>query len=90
MKRNGNRILAGIYESSMKTSLVAMMVVVVLEIFMLVYSMIDTALFGPFLWTYRMFYMALLAMAVIYVAVSMYAKGNFEQRSGILRIANPV
>ena len=90
VKQDKNKVLSGIYGSSITISLVAMMIVVLLEVFMLIYSMIDTALFGPYLWIYRLFYMALLTLAAAYIAVLMYVKGNVGQRYEILKIANPI
>ena len=46
-----SRLLIGVYSSSWVNSTIALSVVAALEVFMLVYSVIDIPLFGEFIWT---------------------------------------
>ena len=83
------KALVGIYSSSWGISMTMMLIVSVLEIFMLIYSCIDLPLFGPYLWNYRFFYIALLAMSVVYMIVNLYARKDMESRYKALTVANP-
>ena len=88
--KNDRGIMMGIHSSSMGISLTALSIVAGLEIFMLVYSTIDTALFGPNVWKYRIFYLSLLAVAVICIALNLYVKKDIARRYTVLNIANPL
>lgn len=89
-KIHKNRILMGIYRSSWGASTLTLCVVAVLEVFMLVYSVMNSALYGPYLWKYRSFYIVLLAAALIYLALNAYVKRDMERRYAVLHVANPV
>ena len=51
-----NAILMGVYGSSMGISLTALTIVAVLEVFMLVYSVVNAPMYGGYLQQYRFFY----------------------------------
>ena len=89
-KLHKNRLLIGIYRSSWGTSTLTLCVVAVLEVFMLVYSVMNSELYGPYLWKYRSFYIVLLAAALIYLALNAYVKRDMERRFAVLHVANPV
>lgn len=57
-KRKEN-ILINIYGSSLRISITALTIVVVLEIIMLGYSIVNSALYREYLWHYRAFYISL-------------------------------
>lgn len=84
------RLLAGIYKLSWRSSTIALSVVAILEVFMLVYSFIDIPLFGEYIWTYRTFYIALLAVAIGYLCLNMYIKKDIDQRHMLLSAVNPL
>lgn len=84
------KTLMGIYSSSWGISMTTMMVVSVLEIFMIFYSFTNTAIYGPYLMRYRLFYISLLAMSVIYMALNVWARRDFPRRYTALCVANPV
>lgn len=83
-------ILTGIYRSSMGTSLLAMTVVGMIELVMLFYTIANPALYGPYIVKYRFYYAFLLALAVIYIALSLFVKKDMERRYVLLKIANPI
>lgn len=85
-----SKILIGAYGSSWRISMMAMAVVGALELFMLAYTVVDPALFGEYMGTYRIFYLVLLALAVIYIALSFFVKKDLEHRYMMLTVANPV
>lgn len=85
-----SRTLIGIYRSSLGISLTALTIVAVLEIFMLIYTNIDPALFGQYIWTYRIFYISLLTLALIYIGLNLYVKKDISKRYVMLNIANPI
>lgn len=85
-----NRILMGIYGSSWHTSMVALAIVCALEIFMLVYTLVNPPLFGQYIWTYRMFYIALLTASVVYIVMNLNVKRDIEHKYKWLNIANPI
>ena len=85
-----DRILIGIYSTSMNYSLIALAIVAVLEICMLVYSFVNIPLFGPYIMQYRTFYVVLLASAVTMILLKFYVKEDMEHRFRILNIANPL
>ena len=85
-----DRVLASIYSSSFIYSIIVITVVAILEVFMLCYSVINKALYGAFLWTYRTFYIALLSAALAYIVLSLFAKKDIENRYRWLEVANPV
>ena len=85
-----NKIILGIYSSSWGMSMTALTVVSALEIFMLIYTLIDPALFGVYMSIYRTFYVALLSVALAYICLNFYVKKDMEHRYKLLSIANPI
>ena len=85
-----NRVLIGIYNSSWQTSMVALSIVCALELFMLVYTLINPPLFGQYIQTYRMFYVALLTASVVYIVLNLNVKKDIEHKFRWLNIANPI
>lgn len=83
------KILKGVYSSTWETSVIALAMVAVLEIIMLVYSTINRALFGEYVWKYRIFYILLLSMAVVYLVLYVFVKKDMERRYVLLNVANP-
>ena len=70
--------------------MIAMAVVGLLEIFMLVYTVINPDLYGDSITQYRAFYVALLTVAIAYIALSLFVKRDIECRYKALAIANPL
>lgn len=83
------KILKGVYSSTWETSVIALAMVAALEIIMLVYSTINRALFGEYVWKYRIFYILLLSMAVIYLGLYVFVKKDMDRRYVLLNVANP-
>lgn len=75
-----DRILISIYSSSMKLSLIALSVAAVLEIFMLAYTFANSEMYGPYLWRYRGFYLSLLTLAIVAMALSGYVRKDVPHR----------
>lgn len=67
-----------------------MVIVIVLELFMLGYTVANSEMYGDLIWRYRSFYLFLLAVAVIYIIVNMYVKKDMEHRVKVMTIANPL
>ena len=88
-EKNG-AILIGVYSSSMGISMTALTIVAILEVFMLVYSVVNAPMYGDYLWHYRCFYIALLVVALVYIALNAFVKKDVERRYGILNVANPL
>lgn len=84
------QILTGIYRSSMRISLIAMTIVGLIELVMLAYTIANPALYGPYILKYRIFYAFLFALAVAYIALSLFAKKDLERRYALLKVVNPV
>lgn len=89
-KNRKKKILMGIYSASWSTSMIALVVVCALEIFMLIYTLINRSLFGDFINTYRMFYIILLTAAVVYIALNIHIKKDIEHRHHWLNVVNPL
>ena len=89
-RERNDRILRRTYESSANVSMLAMVTVAVIEVMMLVITVINKPLYGPLLWRYRMFYMILLTVVLLYIALTLYVKKDFKGRFGLLKVANPV
>ena len=85
-----DKILRNVYGTSMGISMTAMAVVVLLELFMLVYTFINSALYGPYIQRYRGFYIVLLSVAVVYFALCLYVRRNMGARYTLLNVANPI
>lgn len=79
-----------IYSASWNTSMIALSIVCALEIFMLVYTLINPPLFGQYIGTYRMFYIALLTASAAYIVLNVRVKRDIEHRHRWLNIANPL
>lgn len=88
-KRKEN-ILINIYGSSLGISMTALTIVAVLEIMMLGYSIINSAMYRQDLWHYRAFYISLLTVALAYMALNTYVKNDIAHRYKILNYANPL
>ena len=84
-----NRITIDIYASSVKTSMIAVSIICVLEIVMLVASIIYSPLYGDSLWRYRAFYISFFCISFIYILVCDFTRKNMERRYRILNYANP-
>ena len=85
-----DRILINVYGSSMGISVTALSVAVILEILMLVYTFVNPELYGPYLPRYRGFYLSLLIVAAVAIAVSFFIKKDVPRRFRILVFASPV
>lgn len=84
------RIFMGLYNSSHGISTLALAIVAAFEVLMIVYSFLNQELYGPYLTKYRLFYISLLVVALIYISLNIYAKKDMANRYKILTIANPV
>ena len=84
------QILAGIYESSLPISMTALVVVAILEIAMLVFSVVSPAIYKGNEVRYRIFYIVLLTVALVYMGLNQYVKKDVQQRYVILNKANPL
>lgn len=84
------RILVSVYSSSMGLSITALAIAVVLEIVMLVYTLINSGMYGPYLWRYRIFYISLMAVAAVALVLSLYVKKDIPNRFKILNYASPI
>ena len=84
------RILINIYGSSLGISMTALTIVAVLEILMLIYSVANSPMYGPYLWNYRTFYISLLTVAIVYMILHNFVKRDIEHRYRILNYANPL
>ena len=85
-----DQIQISLCRSSQGISMTAMIIVATLELFMLGYSVANSGLFGNLIWRYRSFYLFLLTVAVVYMAVSLYVKRDIEHRYTWKNIANPL
>ena len=85
-----DKILMNIYGSSLGISMTALTVVAILEVFMLIYSVINISLFGPYIWEYRSFYIFLLSLALVYMWLNTYVKKDLARRFRLLNYANPL
>ena len=90
VRENRSRVLAGVYESSWGISVITLAIIAALEIFMLVYTVINTDLYGCYEWRYRGFYISLLSVAIIFIALYLYVKNDIEHRCKLLNVANPL
>lgn len=85
-----SEIMMRTYMASMGTSFFVMGTVAVIEVIMLIISVLNEPLYGPFLWRYRAFYIALLCMVLCYTGIMLYIKKDFEKRFRILDSLNPL
>lgn len=84
------QVRIGLYSSSQGISMIALIIVAVFEVMMLGFSVINSELYGPYLLNYRLFYASLLAVAIVYIALNVYAKKDIDNRYALLSVANPV
>ena len=89
-KMMNEHILMRTYQSSTNTSLFAMTTVAIIEVMMLGLSVFNRPMFGPYLWRYRTFYIALLTMVVSYILFTIYIKKDYANRFKALNIVNPL
>ena len=90
-RMNGKKeILTGVYLASWGTSMLVLGVVAALEVFMLVYSVVNSPMYGVYLWKYRTFYIILLSLTLIYIAIASFVKKDMAHRYRLLSIANPI
>lgn len=82
-------VYVNIYSSSFVYSMIAIAVVACLEIFMLIYTVVNAPLYGPYIGRYRAFYVALLTAALLYMALNLYAKKDLACRYKLLNAVNP-
>ncbi len=80
----------GIYSSSIGWLLLSLGLIVVIEIAMLIYSFINTPLYGGYEWRYRFFYISLLCLALLSMLLVILVRKNVEDRYIWLNIANPI
>ena len=78
------------YRSSLSISMTALTIVAVLELIMLGYTVMNPGLYGPYIGKYRFFYLSLLLLAIVYIALNTYVKKDLEHRYVVLNIANPL
>ena len=79
-KQTRNNILMRTYQSSTATSMFAMTTVAVIEVMMIILSIVNEPMFGPYLWRYRTFYISLLTMVFSYIVFTIYLKKDYANR----------
>ena len=87
--KNG-MIMQALYKSSQKMSILAIAIIAVLEVFMMIYSVINSEHYGIYLWRYRWLYIILFLLAVIYLGLDIYVKKDLDKRYMILNVINPI
>lgn len=80
----------GLYSSSQGISMIALIIAAAFEVMMLGYSVVNPGLYGPYIVKYRLLYSSLLAVAIVYIVLNVFAKRNIEHRYTLLTVANPV
>ncbi|MBQ7487732.1 MAG: GGDEF domain-containing protein [Clostridia bacterium] len=83
-------ILKGIYQSSMGISQTTLTVVAVLEVFMLIYTLLNPELYGSYIWVYRLFYIALLSVALTVIVLNIHVRADIDHRYRILNVVYPL
>ncbi len=78
------------YGSSIEISFIYPVINSLIEVFMLVFSVINADLYGAYLWRYRSFYISFLTGSILFVLINLLVKKDIEKRYRILRIANPL
>ena len=78
----------GMYGSSQGISTLALIIVAAFEIMMLGYTTLNAELYGPYLLKYRLFYLSLLSVAVIYIVLNEFVKKDIEHKYRLLGAAN--
>ena len=84
------QVRMSLYNSSQGISMIALIIVAAFESMMLGYTVLNAGLYGPYIWKYRVYYLSLLALAVLYLVLNSYAKKDLEHRYALLMAANPV
>ena len=84
------KIQKSLCRSSQGISVMAMAIVAVLEVFMLGYSIINSAFYDVYVWRYRAFYISLLTVAIAYIIVVLYVRKDVERKFSVMNIANPI
>ncbi len=85
-----DRILMGTYNSTINISFLCPIIISILELFMLIYTVINAEAYREVLWRYRCFYIVFLCVAVIFIVLNLYIKADFEKRFRIMNISNPL
>lgn len=86
----GKQIRMRLYNSSQGISMIALIIVAAFEIMMLGYTVVNAGLYGPYILKYRLYYLSLLTVAVLYIILNSFAKKDLEHRYVLLMVANPV
>ncbi|WP_026506587.1 GGDEF domain-containing protein [Butyrivibrio sp. MC2013] len=89
-RKQKNRILIATYSSSIHVSFIAMIIVCILEILMLMYSYINSALYGQYLGIYRSFYLFYLFSNFGYFLFTYWISKDIRKRYQILNYSNPI
>ncbi len=84
------RILVGAYSSSARMSLIAPIIMCILEAFMLGYATVNKAFFGPYYFRYCSFYASFLLLSVAFIIINIYVNRNLNQRYRFINIANTI
>lgn len=85
-----DRILMSIYASSIRLSLIALSVAAALEIFMFAYTFVNSEMYGSYLWRYRGFYLSLLTVALVAIALSCCVRKDIPHRFKALNYSSPI
>ncbi len=90
LKRDANekKIVESLYHSALNTEAVACMIMMVMELFFLMFTIIKPSLYGDYLWLYRGSYIAMMTILVIGGLTILYVKKDFEDRNRFLPILN--
>ena len=84
------KVLISVYQASWHTSMLALSIVCALEIFMLIYTLVNPDLFGAYISIYRTFYASLLTASIIYILLNLSVKNDMPRRYRWLDVANPL
>ena len=85
-----DRIRINIYGSSLGISLTALIIAVIMEVIMILYTVFNREMYGPYLWRYRGFYISLLVIAVAFIALALYVKKDIQRRYIVMNYASPI
>lgn len=84
------RVLQAVYRSSQRMSKIAISIMAFLEVMMIIYSFLNSEHYGEYLWRYRVLYIVLLIIAILYILIDLYVKKDLENRYKVLNILNPI
>ena len=84
------RVLQAVYRSSQRISKIAISIIAFLEVMMIIYSFFNSEHYGEYLWRYRVLYIALLTIAIVYIFIDLFVKKDLENRYKLLNIINPI